>query len=181
VAKAVYLEAIRAFNRRDLKTTFAPLSPDCEFQTAAELFEARAFVGAEQVIRFFEEEAFDLLPDWQIEPIHFMQAADDVFVALDRGRGSGRGSGAPGVLDLASVLEFRHWSVVRVHQYPSWELGLRAAGLDPSIAEDARRPASQASRKMSRAAICPHPIEPLMRCRIAREPKGTHSLHTPAS
>jgi hypothetical protein len=84
---------------------------------------------------------FEVLPDWRVETVRFLQAADDVFITLDRGRGKGRGSGAPSILDFASVAEVRDLLVVRVRQYTTWEEGLRAAGLDPSIAAGVRRSA----------------------------------------
>jgi hypothetical protein len=145
VARAAYFEAIRAFNRHDFRTAFALLSPECEFQTV-EQFEARTLVGAKQVIRFFNEEALDLFPNWNVQTIRFLQAAPGVFVTLDRGRGSGRESGTPVVLDLSSVLQIRRWRVVRVDQHPTWEEGLNAVGLDPAMAGEVRRSARQATR-----------------------------------
>ena len=95
-------------------------------------------VGHGQLGAFFEN-LFDLMPDWRVESIRVLQAADDVFVTLDRGRGTGRASEAPTVLELSNVIETRELIVVRIRQYPAWEQGLRAAGLDPSIAADVRR------------------------------------------
>ena len=140
--KEAYLAFLAEFNRQNLETAFAALAPDCEFQPSVELMLGeRWLVGREQVIRFFEE-VFELLPDWHVDALCFLQAADDVFVTLDRGRGAGRSSGAPTMLDFASIAELRDdLLIARVRQYASWEEGLRAAGLDPSIAADVRRSA----------------------------------------
>jgi ketosteroid isomerase-like protein len=140
--KTVYLAFLEAFNRGDLATAFAVLAPNCEFRTLKDIPDERLLVGREQIIAFFEE-VFDVLPDWHIEPVRILQASDDVFVALDRGRGSGRGSGAPTVQEVSTVIEVHDLMVVRVHQYPTWEEGLRASGLDLSIAADVRTPSGQ--------------------------------------
>jgi hypothetical protein len=73
--------------------------------------------------------------------VRFLQASEDVFVTLDRGRGTGRGSGAPVEQAFSSVFQLREGDglVIRARQYPSWEQGLRAAGLNPAEAADARR------------------------------------------
>jgi len=99
-------------------------------------------VGRDQVIAFFEQ-AFEVLPDWHIESVRILQAANDVFVALDQGRVSGQGSGAPTVQEIATVSELRDLMVVGVHQFTSWEEGLRASGLEPSIAADVLNPSGQ--------------------------------------
>jgi hypothetical protein len=69
-----------------------------------------------------------------VDSVRVLQAGNQTFVTLDRGLGSGRDSGAPFQIDFASVIELRDLQVVRIHQYRSWEDGLRAAGLDPSTA-----------------------------------------------
>ena len=86
-----------------------------------------------------------MMPDWGVESIRILQAGDDVFVTLDRGRGTGRASEAATVLELSNVIELGDRIVVRIRQYPGWEEGLRAAGLDPSIAADVRRSAQPAT------------------------------------
>lgn len=55
------------------------MTPDCEFRPIEELLSERELVGREQVIRFFEE-VFELMPDWHVEPVRFLQAGDGVFV-----------------------------------------------------------------------------------------------------
>jgi ketosteroid isomerase-like protein len=118
------------------------LAPDCEFRTPQDMPDQQVLVGREQVIALFEQ-GFEVLPDWQIESVRILQAADDVFVTLDRGRVSGRGSGAPTIQEIATVSELRDFMVVRVQQYTSWEEGLRASGLDPSTAADVLNPSGQ--------------------------------------
>jgi ketosteroid isomerase-like protein len=135
--KGAYLAGNAAFNRGDFVTAFAGLAPNCEFRTLEDVPGEPVLVGREQVIAFFEE-VFEALPDWQVEPVRILQAADDVFVALERGLGSGRGSGAPTVQEIVTVYELRDLMAVRVHQYTTWEEGLSASGLDPSIAADVR-------------------------------------------
>ena len=137
--KELYLASLAAFNRRDLATAFALMHPDLEFHYPEGISGEVVLVGHEPVRGFFED-LFEVLPDWQVELVRVVQAADDVFVTLDRGRGTGRGSGAPAVLELANLIELRDGMVVRMRQYPGWEQGLLAAGLDDSIAADARKP-----------------------------------------
>jgi ketosteroid isomerase-like protein len=131
--KDVYLTFLAALNRRDLVTAFAVLAPNCEFRTPQDMPDQQVLVGREQVIAFFEQ-AFEVLPDWHVESVRILQATDDVFVALDQGRVGSRGSVAPTIQEIATVCELRDLMVVRVHQYTSWEEGLRASGIDPSIA-----------------------------------------------
>jgi ketosteroid isomerase-like protein len=140
--KDEYLTFLAALNRGDLVTAFAVLAPNCEFRTPQDMPDQQVLVGREQVIAFFEQ-AFEVLPDWHIESVRILQAADDVFVALDQGRVSARSSAAPTVQEIATVSELRDLMVVRVHQYTSWEEGLRASGLDPSIAADVLNPSSK--------------------------------------
>ena len=127
-----YLTFLSAFNRRDLVTAFAVLAPNCEFRTPPDMPGHQVLLGREHVIAFFEQ-AFEVLPDWYIESVRILQEADDVFVALDQGRVSGRSGDAPTVQEIATVSELRDSMVIRVQQYTSWEEGLRAAGLDPSM------------------------------------------------
>jgi ketosteroid isomerase-like protein len=140
--KDSYLTFLAALNRRDLVTAFAVLAPNCEFRTPPDMPDQQVLVGREQVIAFFEQ-AFEVVPDWHIESVRILKAADDVFVALDQGRVSGRSTGAPTVQEIATVSELRDLIVVRVQQYTSWEEGLRASGLDPSIAADVLNPSGQ--------------------------------------
>jgi ketosteroid isomerase-like protein len=133
--KGVYLTFLAALNRRDLKAAFGMLAPDCEFRTPQDMPDQQVLVGRERVIALFEQ-GFEVLPNWQIESVRILQAADDVFVTLDRGRVSGRNSSSPTIQEIATVSELRDLMVVRVQQYTSWEEGLRASGLDPLIAAD---------------------------------------------
>ena len=82
--KGVYLTFLAALNRRDFATAFAVLAPNCEFRTPEDMPDQHVLVGRDQVIAFFEQ-AFEVLPDWHIESVRILQAADDVFVALDQG------------------------------------------------------------------------------------------------
>jgi hypothetical protein len=131
--------SLPAFNRGDFAVAFARLAPDCEFYPFEEISGEGVLVGPEQVCRFFEE-LFETFPDWRVESVRVLQAPDGTIVTLERGRGSGRTSEVSGVLEFANTLELRGSMVVCVRQYASWEQGLLAAGLDPSIAADARGP-----------------------------------------
>jgi ketosteroid isomerase-like protein len=101
-----YLEFQSAFNRGDFASAFAVVAPDCEFQWIEELREDQVKVGREEIIGVFED-LREVVPDWRFETTEFLQAADDVFVTLDRGRGRGRGSDVPVVQELASVHRIR--------------------------------------------------------------------------
>jgi ketosteroid isomerase-like protein len=126
-----YLAFLEAWNRKDIATAFAALAPDCEWQSElSELGETGAWVGRDQITRFHQE-WFELIADWRVDPVRVLQAGDDTFVTLDRGRGHGRGSGAPLQIDFATVVEIGDGMVRRVRQYSTWEEGLSAAGLDP--------------------------------------------------
>jgi hypothetical protein len=104
--RAAFLAGNEAFNRGDFAAAFASLPPACEWHSVAYATE-RVLVGPEQVSRFFEDEIFGVFQGWRSNPVHFVQAHDEVFVVLLSGRGTGRSSGAPVHLDLAEVWELR--------------------------------------------------------------------------
>jgi ketosteroid isomerase-like protein len=136
--RAAFLAGNEAFNRGDFAAAFAVLAPDCEWHSVAYATE-RVLVGPEQVCRFFEEEIYGLFRGWRSEPVHFLQAGEDVFVVLLSGHGTGSSSGASVHLDLAEVWELRAGVPVRVREFPSWQQALDAAGLDPSSAGELRK------------------------------------------
>lgn len=136
--QAAFLAGNEAFNRGDFAAAFANLPPDCEWHSVGYATE-RVLVGPEQVCRFFEEEIFGMFRGWRSEPVHFLQAGEDVFVVLLSGHGTGSSSGAPVHLDLAEVWELRGGVPDRVREFPTWEEALSAAGLDHSIAGELRR------------------------------------------
>jgi ketosteroid isomerase-like protein len=142
--KESYVGFLTEFNRRNFAAAFAAVHPDCEFRYPEGIAGEVVLVGHEQLRAFFED-LFEVMPDWHVESVRVLQAADDLFVTLDRGRGAGRGSGAPTVLELSNVIELRDQLVVRMRQYPDWEQGLGAAGLDPSIAAKIRKPERHAT------------------------------------
>lgn len=138
--KAAYLAFLEAWNRQDIETALAVLAPDCEWHSPlSELAGGHGvWVGRDEIVRFHHE-WFELMPGWRVEePARVLQAGEDTFVTLDRGRGAGRGSGAPVEPAFATVVEIRDGLVVRIRQYTTWEEGLRAAGLEASIAAEAR-------------------------------------------
>jgi hypothetical protein len=100
--RAAFLAGNAAFNRGDFAAAFAALPPDCEWHSVAYATE-RVLVGPDQVCPFFEDEIFGMFRGWRSEPVHFLQAADDVFVVLMSGHGTGISSGAPVHLDLSEV------------------------------------------------------------------------------
>jgi hypothetical protein len=136
--RAAFLAGNEAFNRGDFAAAFASLPPACEWHSVAYATE-RVLVGPEQVSRFFEDEIFGVFQGWRSNPVHFVQAHDEVFVVLLSGRGTGSSSGAPVHLDLAEVWELRGDIPVRVREFSTWEQGLSAAGLDPATARELRK------------------------------------------
>ena len=136
--RAAFLAGNDAFNRGDFTAAFAALSPECEWHSVAYATE-RVLVGPDQVCRFFQDEIFGMFQEWRSDPVHFLQAADGVFVVLMSGHGTGVSSGAPVHLDLSEVWELRGGVPVRVQEFPSWEEALNVAGLDPSRASELRK------------------------------------------
>jgi ketosteroid isomerase-like protein len=135
--RAAFLAGNEAFNRGDFGAAFAVLAPDCEWHSVAYATE-RVLVGRDAICRFFEEEIFGMFRAWRSEPMHFLQAREDVFVVLLAGHGVGSSSGAPVDLDLAEIWELRGGVPVRVQEFPHWEQALSAVGLDPSRASELR-------------------------------------------
>jgi ketosteroid isomerase-like protein len=143
--EAAFRSANAAFNNGDFATAFASLPPDCEYHVWNDFLTARVgeetrrvLVGPAQVSRFFEE-IIDTFPDFSNEPVHFLQAADGVFVVLHHARGVGRASRVPTGVDGGHVWELQDRIPVRVREYPTWEGTLSAAGLDPSTAAELRK------------------------------------------
>ena len=111
-----YRTFLEAWNRHDLETALAAMAPDCEWDSPLSEFasEPGAWIGRDEIARFHKE-WFETIPDFHIDdPVRVLQASDDTFVTLDRGRGSGAGSGAPFEIDFATVVELSERMVVRI-------------------------------------------------------------------
>ena len=81
--------------------------------------------GVRERHRFFHEAWGGL--EW--EPVEFINASDDIVVAVIAMRGRGQGSGAPIDVPMAFVYELRDGMVVRDRPFTSKDQALEAAGL----------------------------------------------------
>jgi ketosteroid isomerase-like protein len=124
----VVRRAWQAFISGGVEATLEGWTEDCVFEEFPEMPESAVYVGRDRLseaVEHFTEMWSDLV--W--EPLEFIDAGENLVIAVVRYRGRGRASGAP--LDaLASWLyEMRDGRVSRARAFTTKQQALEAAGL----------------------------------------------------
>ena len=104
------------------------ITEDCVFEDFPELPDHAVYVGREgalEIYRHFREMWGELVQ----EPVEFIDAGDDLVVAVIAMRGRGKGSGAPLHAQAVWVHELRAGKVARMRAFTTKEQALQAAGL----------------------------------------------------
>lgn len=115
--------AFAAFNRGDVTTVLAGLSPDVEIYSSPELANAGSFHGHDGFLEWLGQ----WLAVWEtfrVEPDDFTAEGDDVLVSVHQ-YGRGKGSGIEVEMDAVFVLTVRDGKTVRFHLYPDRAGALR--------------------------------------------------------
>jgi ketosteroid isomerase-like protein len=120
-------EYMEAYNRRDFDAAVASFHPEVDWVLPA-MQESDSCKGPEEIKRFWEglDETFE---EFQLEPLEFVDAGDQVAVRL-RYYGRGKGSGAELDSEMYHhVGTFRDGKMVRIEYVTSWEEALEVAGM----------------------------------------------------
>jgi ketosteroid isomerase-like protein len=120
-------EYMEAYNRRDFDAAVASFHPEVDWVLPA-MQESDSCKGPEEIKRFWEglDETFE---EFQLEPLEFVDAGDQVAVRL-RYYGRGKGSGAELDSEMYHhVGTFRDGKMVRIEYVTSWEEALEVAGV----------------------------------------------------
>jgi ketosteroid isomerase-like protein len=123
----VVRQAWKAFNEHGIEAAVEYYAEDCVVEALPEAPDRETRAGREGVRernRVFNEAFGDL--DW--EPVEFIDAADDIVVAVIALHGRGQGSGTPIDAPIAFVYGLRDGMLVRDRPFRSKDQALEAAG-----------------------------------------------------
>ena len=123
--RALYLDKLDAFNRRDWEAVLDGLPPQFEWHFLEDTID-RHPVGPSELAAAFD----DLLaqfPDWQVEPLEIVEPVPGSFVARLVAWGAGAASGAPIRLDFAQVWDFEGDQAVRCREFSDFTEALTKA------------------------------------------------------
>jgi ketosteroid isomerase-like protein len=119
----------RAYTDEGIDAAAEYFADDCVSEDVPDLPDRATYRGREGV-RERERHFRETWGDWAWEPVEFIDAGDDVVVAVVAMRARGRGSGAPVELEAAAfVYELRDGRIVRDRAFTSRRQALEAAGL----------------------------------------------------
>jgi ketosteroid isomerase-like protein len=134
----IVLEAIQAFNRRDLRTLAELADEDLEFVSvlAAVDAEGGTYRGPDLWASYFDRMG-DTWEDWQIEDFRAFDAGDDRVAAVYRLVGTGKSSGAHVERAVGIVYRLRHRKVgecgpIWIPMKPSNPLACQSKTLTPT-------------------------------------------------
>ena len=118
--------AFAAFNRGDVATVLAMLSPDVEVYSSPELANPGTFHGHDGFLEW-SGRWLEVWETFRVEANDFMAEGDDVVVSAHQ-YGRGKGSGIEVEMDAAYLLTVRDGKSVRFHLYPDKADALEAVG-----------------------------------------------------
>jgi ketosteroid isomerase-like protein len=124
----VVRRAWKAYNEKGIEAVGEYFADDCVSEDVPDLPDRATYrgkAGAQERERHFRE----TWGDWAWEPEEFIDAGDDVVVAMVVMRAHGRGSGAPVEVPAAFVYELRDGRIVRDRAFTSRSQAIEAAGL----------------------------------------------------
>lgn len=124
----VVRRAWEAYNDRGLDAALDYYAEDCVCEDVPDLPDPATYRGKEGA-RERERHFRETWVDWAWEPVEFIDAGDDIVVAMLVMRAHGRGSGAPVEVAAAFVYEVRDGRIVRDRAFTSRNDALEAAGL----------------------------------------------------
>jgi ketosteroid isomerase-like protein len=121
----------RAWNAGDVKTAYATLPDQLEYQLASTWPEARVLRSRDEVIEFFEE-LQETLPDARTASHEYLEGPFGTVVAGFRITATGRTSGAAVEMEIWQVWEIRdqdNLAVTRVTEFTNRQEAVEAAGI----------------------------------------------------
>lgn len=104
--REVYEEGNRAWNRGDLKTAYAALPDELEYNLAPAWPDARVLRGRDEVVAYFEgfQETF---PDARTGSREYLEGDEGTLIVGFRVSGTGRSSGAGAEMEIWQVWQVR--------------------------------------------------------------------------
>jgi ketosteroid isomerase-like protein len=105
------------------------LDPDVEWHTRADLPDSATYRGHDGVAKLFSEWSA-LFDDLRFDPEEFIDAGDDVVIAVLRLSGRIRGSGEEVKMPETHVWTMRDGKGVECREYPTKAEALKAVGLE---------------------------------------------------
>ena len=124
--RALFLEKIDAFNRRDWDGVLEGLPEDFEWHFPEGVID-RAEPARPAQLKQAVADLVAQFPDLEAEPLEIVEPAPDSFVVRLRARGAGSSSGASIHLELAQVWDFDGDMPVRVREFASFSEALAKA------------------------------------------------------
>ncbi len=123
------LRAAYEFLARTQGPDFDFLDPDVEYHTRVDLPDSSTYRGHDGVAKLSSEwsESFD---DLRFDPEEFIDAGDDVVIAVLRLSGRIRGSGEEVKMPETHVWTMRDGKGVECREYPTKAEALKAVGLE---------------------------------------------------
>ncbi len=124
--RALFLDKIDAFNRREWDRVLEGLPEDFEWHFPAGVID-RAEPARPAQLKHAVTDLVSQFPDLEAEPLEIVEPAPGSFVVRLRVRGSGSASGASIRLELAQVWDFDRDVPRRVREFTSLSDALAAA------------------------------------------------------
>ena len=124
----VMRRAWQAFISGGVEATLEGWTEDCVFEEFPEMPESAVYVGRDRLseaVEHFTEMWSDLV--W--EPLEFIDAGENLVIAVVRYRGRGRASGIDLRSNLSAVFDVRGGQITRIEFYFDHAKALEAAGL----------------------------------------------------
>jgi hypothetical protein len=124
--RALFLDKVDAFNRRDWDGVLEGLPEDFEWHFPAGVID-RAEPARPAQLRHAVTDLVSQFRELEAEPLEIVEPAPSSFVCRLRVRGAGSASGASILLELAQVWDFEGEVPVRVREFVSFSDALAAA------------------------------------------------------
>jgi hypothetical protein len=123
--RALFLDKVDAFNRRDWESLLDGLPPRFEWHFLEDTIDRHPSGPSELTAAF--DDLLAQFPDWRVEPLEIVEPAPGTFVIRMIARGAGAASGAPIQLDFAQVWDFDGDEAVRCREFSSFSEALAKA------------------------------------------------------
>jgi ketosteroid isomerase-like protein len=121
--------SLAAVNRRDLEVFLLAFEDDIDYRAAQGALDDRGPIHGKDALRAYVQDWFDTFDDFRQEPVEFIDAGEDTFIAVLRVSGRAKLSGVETELTFAVVYTVRDGKILRGREYWTRDEALKAAGL----------------------------------------------------
>ncbi len=126
-------ESYAAWDRGDLDWILEHAEPDVEFHSSGLFLDNPDVYRGRDGIETLFREFFTGWAELHMDIERVVDLRDDRVLGLVTFRGVGKESGLPVEFELAHLVQLRDGRFLRTDAFPSWEEGLRAAGLADEV------------------------------------------------